>query len=221
VEMKASLPFYFKTLFLAGITLLFVSLFVDWYLFQVFENDILVASWNYNILFEWSTEFPRGISINENNRPDNLAVSPILSFLFLGVAVFTIYTIFFRDLERFEDLNGLKRYSLGFLCLLALVLFYIVIFPAVYLVPNELYFPSLLYNDLDFDMRFSYSISYGYILQIVGFLLVFPFSVHYYLTIIQFERQENTPEKRIAAYIENIQESIDFDKYIAEEEALS
>lgn len=219
--MKGSLPFYFKIIFLAGVTVLLVSLFVDWYTFQVFESDILVASWDYSILFEWSTEFPLGITINENNRPNNLEVSPVLHFLFIGVIIFTIYTIFFKDLERTEDLSVLKKYSLGFVGLIALVLFYLVIFPVMYLLPQELYFPSLVDNNIDFAIKLSYSISYGYILQIVGFLLVFPYSMHYYLTITQFEKQENTPERRIEAHIERVQELIDFDRYIAEEEALS
>jgi len=219
--MKTSLPNYFKLIFLAGITLLFVSMFVEWYSFQMFENGRLMVSWNYNIFFEWSTEFPSGITINERYKPENLDVSPILNFLFIIILIFTIYTVLFKDLEQSEDLDTLKNFSFGFICLIALVLFYITIFPVIYLVSNELYFPSLVENDLDLALRFSYSISYGYILQLIGFLLIFPYSMHYYITITQFEKQKNTPEKKVAAYIENIQESIDFDKYIAEEEAFS
>ena len=219
--MKVSLPVCFKIVFLAGITLLFVSLFVDWYMFQVFESDILVASWEYNILFEWATKFPPGITVNESYRPGNLNIPLVIHFLFVGVIIFTICTVFFKDLERSENLIVLKSYSLGFLILLGLILFYIVIFPVAYLFPNELYFPSLLDNNIDLAMRFSYSISYGYVLQLVGFLLVFPYSLHYYLTITSFEKQDSTHEKRIDSYIENVQESIDLDRYIAEEESLS
>lgn len=219
--MKGSLPFYFKVVYLAGVTVLFVSLFVNWYTFQMFENGILTVSWSYNILFEWSTDLPPGISINENLRPGDLAVPPILNFLFIGILLFTLYIIFFKDLEQTENIGVLRKFSFGFVCLIALLLFYIVIFPIIYLVPNELYFPSLLDNNIDLSMRLSYSISYGYVLQLIGFLFVFPYSLHYYITITQFEKQENTPERRIAAYIENVQESIDFDRYIAEEEALS
>jgi hypothetical protein len=172
-------------------------------------------------MFEWSTEFPSGITINENFRPENLEISPILNFLFMGVLVFAIYTVFLKDLEQSEDLTSLKSFSFGFVFLIALILFYIVIFPVMYLIPHELYFPSLIDNDLDLAIRISYSVSYGYILQIVGFLLVFPYAVHYYITISQFEKQENTPERKIAAFIEKTQEPINFDRYIAEEEALS
>lgn len=219
--MRASLPFYFKIIFLAGITLLFVSLFVEWYTFQVFENGILSVSWNYNILFEWSTEFPPGITINDNLRPENLDISPALHFFFIVVLFFSLYIIFFKDLEQTEDLSSLRKFSLGFLCLIVLILFYIFIFPIAYLLPNGLYFPSLVDNNLDLSMVFSYSISYGYILQLVGFLLIFPYSLHYYITITQFEKQRNTPERKIASYIEKVQEQVDFDKYIAEEEALT
>ncbi len=219
--MKGSLPFYFRIIFLAGVTMLLVSLFVDWYTFQVFENGILVASWDYNILFEWSTEFPLGVIINDNFRPDELGISPILNILFIGAIFFTIYTILFKDLERSEELSALKKYLFGFVCLLALVLFYIVIFPVVYLIPNELYFPSLVDNNIVLSIRLSYAISYGYVLQLVGFLLIFPYSMHYYITVTQFEKQENTPERRVESYIKKVQESVNLDKYIAEEEALS
>jgi hypothetical protein len=50
---------------------------------------------------------------------------------------------------------------------------------------------------------------------------VFPYSIHYYLTTSQFERQKNAPEKRIERYIKNYQEYVDLDKYIAEEETLT
>ena len=219
--MRASLPSYFKIVFLTGVIILFFSFFVEWYSFQMLEDGIVTVSWKYNILFEWSTDLPSGLTTNEYYRPENLEVSNILNFLFLGVLSFTVYTVLFKDIEQSEDLGSLKRYSLGFVCLILLLLFYIVIFPIMYLLPNELYFPSLIDNHLIFDFRFSYSISYGYILLIVGFLLVFPYSMHYYLTITQFEKQENNPEKKIDAYIEKLQESIDIDKYIAEEEALS
>ncbi len=219
--MKVSLPICFKIVFLAGITLLFVTLFVDWYTFQVFDDDILVASWDYNLFFEWTTEFPSGIIVNESYRPGNLNLPLALHFLFVGVTIFTVYTVLLKDLEHSENLIALKSYSLGFLFLLALVLFYIVIFPVAYLFPNNLYFPSLVDNNIDLAMKLSYAISYGYVLQLVGFLLIFPYSLHYYLTISNFEKQENTDEKRIASYIENVQETIDLDKYIAEEESLS
>ena len=219
--MKGSLPFYFKVVYLAGVTVLFVSLFVNWYTFQMFENGILTVSWNYNIMLEWSTNLPPGITINENFKPENLAVPPVLNFLFIGILLFTLYIIFFKDLEQTENIGVLRKFSFGFICLIALLLFYIVIFPIIYLVPNELYFPSLVDNNIDLAMRLSYSISYGYVLQLIGFLLIFPYSLHYYITVTQFEKQENTPERRIAAYIENVQERIDFDKYIAEEESVS
>ncbi|MHA1987200.1 MAG: hypothetical protein ACW98D_11215 [Promethearchaeota archaeon] len=219
--MKSSLPFYFKIVFLAGVTCLFVSLFVNWYTFQMFENGILTVSWNYNIFFEWSTDLTPGITVNENNRPNNLMVPSTVNFFFIGVLFFTLYVIFFKDLEQTKNIGMLRKFSLGFICLIVVLLFYIVIFPIIYLIPQELYFPSLVDINNDLAIRISYSISYGYILQIMGFLLIFPYSLHYYLTVSQFEKKENTPENRIASFIENVQESIDFDKYIAEEESIS
>jgi hypothetical protein len=39
--MGKPLSFYFKLLFLAGVTMVFVSLCVEWYTFQMYENGIL------------------------------------------------------------------------------------------------------------------------------------------------------------------------------------
>lgn len=219
--MKTSLPSYFKLIFVAGAILIFISLFVDWYTFQMFHSETLTVSWNYNIIFEWSTDFPSGISVNERYRPENLEVPPFINFLCIAAIMFTLYTVFFKDLEQAKELISLKKYSIGFVCLIVLSLFYIVIFPVLYLIANELYFPSLVDNNLDLAITFSYSISYGYVIQLVGCLLIFPYSVHYYITITQFERQENTPEKRISSYLDTLKEQIDFDRYIAEEEELA
>ncbi|MFX1455184.1 MAG: hypothetical protein ACFFDB_07380 [Promethearchaeota archaeon] len=218
--MKNTLPVIFKIVSLVGITLLFVSFFVEWYSFQVFENGILVSSWKYNLFFEWSTDLPSGIVINENFRPESLNISPIIHGFFIIALIFSVYTIFFKDPERSENLLNLKKYSFGFISVIVIMLFYIVIFPVIYLIPKGLHFPSLIRVDLDLSLRFSYYISYGYILQLIGFILIFPYSIQFYLIIYQFERQENIPENRVNSYIKNIQESIDFDKYIAEEEAM-
>ncbi|MFW9823116.1 MAG: hypothetical protein ACFFE4_09285 [Candidatus Thorarchaeota archaeon] len=218
--MKNSLPLVFKLISLVGFTLLFISFFVEWYSFQVFEDGILVSSWKFNLFFEWSTDLPQGIVLNENFRPESLNISPIIHVFFIITLIFSVYTIFFKDPERSENLISLKKFSFGFVSVIVLLLFYIFVIPVIYLIPNGFLFPSLHYINLDLSMRFSYFISYGYILQLIGFILIFPYSIHFYLIIFQFEKQENSPENQVNSYIKNRQEMIDFDKFIAEEEAL-
>ena len=125
--MKTSLPFYFKMIFLAGTILLIVSFFVEWYSFQIVQNGVIIVSWSYNIFFEWSTDLPLDFLSNEIMRPNNLEVSYILNILFLGILSFTVYTVLFQDLEQTEDVSSLKRYSLGFVCLIILLLFAILL----------------------------------------------------------------------------------------------
>jgi len=51
---------------LAGVILLFVSLFLEWYSFQVVDiNNELIVSWSYNLFSEWTTDFPRGATVND------------------------------------------------------------------------------------------------------------------------------------------------------------
>jgi hypothetical protein len=49
-------------------------------------------------------------------------------------------------------------------------------------------------------------------------MLIFPYILFYYQTISTFEQEEHTIEKAIRRCIEEAQEPLDLDKFIAEEE---
>ena len=87
----------------------------------------------------------------------------------------------------------------------------------MYLLPNELYFPGLTNVDSDLNYSFSYSISFGYILQLCGFVLIFSYSLYYYMTVAELEKRDNTPQIQIDKIINQVQEKLNLDKYIAEE----
>ncbi len=216
--MKTDIAFFSKIIFLAGIVLLFISLFLDWYGIQVFDmNDTLISSWDYNIFFEWTTEFPEVLSINDYYKPESLNVPIILTILFIIVLGACIYIILFRDIESSGNLKLQKSLSFIFLFLLLLIGFYIVVFPIMYLFPNYLYFPSITNFNFDLQTFQIYTISFGYILQLIGFVLVFPYALHYYLAANELGKAEQTPELMIERYIKRTQTPLDIDKYIAEE----
>lgn len=198
--------------------LLFLSLFLDWYTFQIYDiNHEIIASWSYNIFFEWSTDFPRGITTNENNRPANLNIPLIINLLFAVMIILTVYVVLFKTLSPSRK-TSLKGYSYLLLFLLVLNGFYIVVFPIMYLFPNKLYFPILIIQDNELNSTIDYSISFGYILQLCGFVLIIPYVLYYYYAAVEFERLEQKPEEKIKKYIKRIQEPLDLDKFIAEEE---
>ena len=209
----------FKLSFLIGLILLFLSPFMEWYSYQIFTLEYeLVVSWKFNIFLEWSTSLFPNTPFNEVLRPENLAIPLVINVLLFVSIILSGYVILFKNIERVESLHKFTPYSyiLGFLLLLNL--FYIIIFPVMYLLPHGLYFPFL--QIVDYDSRFIYFLmcSQGYILQCIAFPLIFPYSIFYFKTISTFQQKERTPETIITKIIEKAQEPIDLDKLIAQEE---
>ncbi len=208
----------FKGLFIVGIILLFISLFLDWYTFEVYNtNKDLIASWNYHHFTGWTTPLLDAFTYNDLFRPHNLDISPILHFLFMFIIISCAFTTLTKDVEKVSSPQKLKNYAYLNLFLLLLVGFYIIIFPIGYLLPNELYFPFNMVEDHDANLFYVYSLDIGYYSQVIGFVLAFPYSIFYYQTITHFERKDQTVEKVIGKYIQEIQEPLDMDKFIAEE----
>jgi len=210
---------YPKLMLLVGVILLFVSLFLEWYSFQVVDlNNAIIASWSYNLFYEWTTEFPSGITVNEEYKPLNLGVPFYFNILFIITLVLSVGVIFSRDSHESKKLTNTRYFSYIFGFLLALTIFYVILFPSFYLYPNELYFPVLTNVDSELGITKNYTIGTGYILQLIGFILIFPYSVYYILSTFVQERNYRLPEIQIEEIIKEIQEPIDIDEFIAEEE---
>lgn len=208
---------YSKMAFLAGSVLLFISLFLEWYTFQVFdETSALIVSWTYTIFFEWDTTFSSSNLTNEGYRPLNLEVPLVITILFIIVLIAAVFVVLLKDIGSTPS-AVLRKYSYLPLFLVILTIFYVVIFPIMYLLPNELYFPGLTNIDSELNYSFSYSISFGYILQLCGFVLIFSYAVYYYITVAELEKRDKTPQIQIDKIIRHVQEPLDLDKYIAEE----
>ena len=209
---------YSKLGFLAGTILLFTSLFLEWYTFQVFdETSTLIASWTYTIFFEWDTPFLSGNPTNEGYRPLDLGVPLAITIMFIIVLIAAVFVVLLKDIGSTSSVTELRRYSYILICLVILTIFYVVVFPIMYLLPNQLYFPGLTNIDSELNYSFSYSISFGYILQLCGFVLIFSYALYYNITVAELEKRDNTPYVQIEKIITRVQEPLNLDKYIAEE----
>ena len=216
--MKTNLKTRFKYLYIVGWLLLFTSLFLEWYIFQVYSSgNKLLVSWNYNLFTEWTTVISSSNSYYSKMRPSNLALPFPITAIFIGLLFISLYSVLFKDIET-QELNRLSNYAYLNLCLLVLNVYYIFAFPMFYLMPHKLYFPYLLVKDPKSGLNYFYSIGPGYILQIIGFILIFPYLLFYYQTVSRFESKANSPVNLMKKYIAQVQEPLDLDQLIAKEQ---
>ena len=208
----------FRLSFLIGLVILFISMFLDWYSFQTYNSSgNLIASWHYNLFTEWSSPFTDDNIFNEMVKPKELHVPIAISIIFLFVLSIAAYGILFMPLDNSKDLE--KQMPFVFINSFVLILssFYIVIFPIMFLIPNNLYYPFVIFEDLNLEVRFYYLIGIGYFFQLVGFVMVFPYAIFYYITLQKFQTKKHKPSIAINSYIQQYVEELDLDKYIAEE----
>jgi len=217
--MKFSVRFGFRIVFLIGLSITFISMFLDWYSFIAYDDqNNLIVSWTYHLFLDWQSFFSSTAIFNEGYKPRNSSIPILINVILILLLVITAYSVLFEDVEKKKDISKLYRYSYLNLCLLFLMGFFIVLFPVIYLIPNNLYYPWLYYIDLERELTFFYCIGPGYILLLFGFVCTFPYCIFYYRTAMKFEKAHQHPQKVIENYIEAIQEPLDLDKYIAEEE---
>ncbi|MFW9873336.1 MAG: hypothetical protein ACFFG0_09555 [Candidatus Thorarchaeota archaeon] len=210
---------YPRLMLIIGLILLFISLFLEWYSFQVVDNNNeLIASWSYSLFFEWTTELPQGIAVNEDYRPLNLGVPLYLTILFMGMMILSGAIVVIRDLDTLKDSSNMRYITYIFGFLLTLTFFYIVLFPVIYLFSNELYFPVVTIIDTELNTTTFYSIGLGYIIHLIGFVFIFPYSLYSILRSVTLEKTRHLPEIHIEKIIRDIQEPLDLDECIAEEE---
>jgi len=216
MEIKST----FRKLFVIGLALSIISLFLDWYVFQAFniEGEQIVY-WSYSPLFDWySPVFAFGSVFNELYKPKNSSIPFAMTILFIITVTLSIFGVLFKDIEKDHPFQKLQFYAYIHIFTVLFTAFYIFIYPIWYLFPNNLYFPFVEQNDPFLEVQFLYTVHIGYLIQIIGFILLFPYTIFYYHTLNSFEKELHTPENVINRYLEKIQEPLDFDKYIREEE---
>ena len=218
--MSINIKSGYKIIFLIGLIFSFASVFLDWYYIQGVLNSSgePIMSWIYNALFGWSTPFTEGNLFNESYKPQN-ATMPVVIVMVLIVAIFlSAYSTLFHDVEKGDNLVKVKRFSFITISLVTLIGFFVLVFPLFFLLPNDLYYPFMVYFDYELELTLNYSIGPGYWLQVVSFGCTFPYALFNQSVISTFEKEQNTPAEVIKSYIENMKEQFDLDKLIAQEE---
>jgi cytochrome bd-type quinol oxidase subunit 2 len=205
-------------LHICGGIIIFFSLFLDWYYFKGYDNTgVLKISWSYNLFSEWTPSVLADPILNGLEKPENLGLPFIINVIFIITLIVAIYGVMYKDVEKEEKLEKLTTIAYINVFLLILDVYYILAFPVVFLVSNQLYFPFLDIIDPASSFNFSYSIGPGYVLICISFFMIFPYIIFYYQTISNFIKKEHSIEHEINRYIEHVNIPLDIDKSIQEE----
>ena len=170
----------FKVLFAIGSLLLLISCFLEWYSLQCFDLDLKKES-----IFSYLPLFGMSLVKNQTGVNDiftsNTFMPPYLQYIFIGIIVFSLFS--FGVLNATSNQRIFSTFSA---VLLLLNLYYLIIFPSLFLLPNDLYIPFLRLTEPNLNIRLTYSFGLGYYFQVLGFLLNFP------LTFYSFQRPLTT-----------------------------
>jgi hypothetical protein len=208
----------YRGCFLAGGLLLFFSFFLDFYYVEIYIRGEMMSSWVYQPLLGWYTDV--GGSTNSIYQPGEASEIPIsLTLIYIGIIVLSLFGLLFRDIEK-KSFNKGKNYLYGVIFLLILNAFYVFGYPVVYLFPRGYCFPFFeihTFSNGEVMLTKLYYIGPGYVLQLVGFLLIFPWVLFQYYLIMHFESQDKSSDTVIKQLLEKRIRVIDFDKLIATE----
>ncbi|MFX1393978.1 MAG: hypothetical protein ACFFAH_10425 [Promethearchaeota archaeon] len=217
--MKARLTVKFKILFIVGLLCLVISMFLDWYYIHVYSSGgSLIAIWSYNPFTEWTMIFSGGSGYDTLSHPEDLSIPFAINIIFIPVIMICGYTVLFKDIERQRNLEKLYTYAYVNFFLLVLNTYYIFAFPVFYLLPHRYYFPYMLTKDSETNFTYYYCIGPGYLLQLIAFMIIFPYTLFYYHTLEKFKTKVFSPKNVIHTYIETVQAPLDLDELIAKEE---
>ena len=217
--MSINIKSGYKIIFLIGLILSFASVFLDWYYLQgVLDSGVTIMSWVYNVLFGWSSPFTEGNIFNEAYKPQNATMPVVIVIVLIAVVFLSAYSALFHDVEKGDNLLKVKRFSFITLSLIVLIGFFVLIFPLFFLLPNDLYYPFMVYYDAELGLTLYYSMGPGYWLQVISFGCIFPYALFNLSVINTFEKEQFAPAEVIKMYIRNVKEEFDLDKLIAQEE---
>jgi hypothetical protein len=226
----------FKILFLIGCAVAFLGIFFDFYSYKTFIFiDTEISSWTYNQFEGWSSTVPpiNAYLLFENfsrafipfiflssmllENPPELSIHPLFHILFLGIIISSVCFLLVKKLESTKDLSDLTFYALLHIFLLMLVGFYVVVFPLFYLIPNDLYFPFIIINEAFFGITYHYYLGISYYLELIAFILLFPYAIFYLQTTRNYQMKEDYGQE-FEQFKKHLTNQVDIDKLIAEEE---
>ena len=217
--MSINIKSGYKIIFIIGLLLSFASVFLDWYYFQgVLDNEAIITLWVYNALLGWSTPFAGENAFNQFYEPQNATMPFAVVVAFIVVIFLSGYSALFHDVEKGDNLIKVKRFGFVTLSLVTLIGFFIVVFPLFFLLPNDLYYPFMVYHDYELELTLSYSLGPGYWLQVISFGCTFPYALFNQSIVSTFKKEQSTPEKMVNDYITSTKELFDLDRLIAQEE---
>lgn len=209
----------FKALFFVGCTAAFLGLFVDFYTLQGTHHTVgTVILWNYNLFTGWTTPLPDDALFNVQWKPASFDISNILQIVFMATIVISLFCIILKGLNDTTDLHKLTFYAYIHFFLLLFIGFYVFVFPLFFLAPNDLHFPIITITDEGSGIIFLYSIGQGYVMELIAFLLVFPYVIFYIQTIRTYEIEGSTQaEKILSEKVKQTQKVLDIEQQIAQE----
>ncbi|MEJ2252070.1 MAG: hypothetical protein P8Y97_20715 [Candidatus Lokiarchaeota archaeon] len=186
------------------------SCFMDWYTFKIYdmaEGTESILSYHALLGLHIVKE---QFKIN-NIFSQNTYMPLFLQVFFIGVVFFSLLTLLFL-----KKIKNQSTFLTAEVLVLILNLYYIIVFPSFYVLPNNLYFPFLNLIEPNFQMRLTYNIGLGYLFQVFGFLLIFPLTLYSFQGKIIREKK-----KEISVNLKEIlmetQDNSDLEKLIDEE----
>ncbi|MFW9828878.1 MAG: hypothetical protein ACFFEY_14910 [Candidatus Thorarchaeota archaeon] len=205
------IPSFTRMMFIIGIIIAGGFLFFDWYIFQAFDDKgNLIVYWSFNPIFSWYTIFASGSIFNELYTPTADSLPFIIIVCFLICLAFASIGLIYKTPNRLVSYINMFT--------LLLVVIFIVVYPIIYLLPYKYYFPNISLYDPYLGVIFQYSINIGYIMEVISFIFLFPYTILYYRTVTSIRQNSQSSEEILVKYIHKIQEPLDLDRYIQEEE---
>ena len=205
----------FKKCFVIGLILFFISLFLEWYSFQLYDlSHKVIVSGHFSMVFGWSITTTQPNTLANLNRQYDIPELFFIALISIVLILVTMYEVLFKDIDTHNKNDGILLSSWTTICVWALLILYFFIVPFLFFIPKDLYFPFAYYEDGQTHSSHFCGVGPGYIAQIIAFILTTPYAAFHYQTIRRFEKEEKTLEKVIL----HTQEPLDLDKLLAEEE---
>ena len=200
-----------------GILIAAISLFFEWYIFQVvtWEGEE-TALWEFQLFLGWTSPISLEDWFNAAYHPNFVPLSHMIHFIYLGSLSISLYAIIAVNLEDAKNLRTGKKFRYVHVSSLLLSGYYICIVPIYFFILQEYYFPYLTFTDPEFAI-FEYAVGLGYWLECVAFGCMFPYFFYYLITTSHFERAPEPIEAQLNAILRKVHTSIDFSQLIAEE----
>jgi hypothetical protein len=203
----------FKILFGVGLLVLLGSLFLEWYSLRVFDiSENLESRVSYYIFFEMSiTKNEMGI---QNIFSQNTFMPFFLSIAFILSIIMSVFCLIF-----IQSLKNQRSFSTAASLTIIITLYYIIIFPSLYLLPNDLCFPFLKTTEPTLQIQLTYGLGIGYYMQIIGFLLIFPLTVYSFQKPLIKQDQNEEDNNKLEEFLLTNKDNADLRKFIQEEKA--